>query len=425
MRAYLIRRLLLIFPTLLGVSIVLYTLVQFVPGGPVDQMRMAARQSESGRAASSGGANSSLSEDQIDAYKELFGFDKHPVIGYLNWLGVLPRETNKKRIEFIGDVKELRTRLPKTRQPIRIIRQGDQFTFAALDGAPISGWEIDFERKSRDTKDAEGKTGKMEKIHAILYQRKFGGLLQGSLGDSIRYSEPVLSVITSRIPASAWFAFWSLIISYAISIPLGLLKALKHKSIFDSTTSTGIFIGYAIPPYALGALLMVYLSARLEWFPLGGLTSMQFHELGFWEKVQDLAHHSVLPLICYVIGDFAFLTMMMKNQLLETLAADYVRTAVAKGVPFRRAVFGHAFRNAFVPIATNLGQFLSLFIGGSFLLETIFDINGVALLGFQSLLDRDYPVVMGVTLIGALLLILGNILSDIFVALVDPRISYH
>jgi microcin C transport system permease protein len=425
MRAYLIRRLLLIFPTLLGVSMVLYALVQFVPGGPVDQMRMAARQNESGRGATSGGSNSSLSEEQIDAYKELFGFDKHPVIGYLNWLGVLPRETNKKRIEFIGDVKELRTRLPKTRQPIRITRQGDQFTFTAVDGTPISGWEIDFERKARKTKDAAGKEGTLEKIHAVLYQKKFGGLLQGSLGESIRYSEPVLSVITSRIPASAWFAFWSLIIAYAISIPLGLLKALKHKSRFDTATSTGIFIGYAIPPYALGALLMVYLSARLNWFPLGGLTSMQFHELTIWEKMKDLTNHSVLPLICYVIGDFAFLTMMMKNQLLETLAADYVRTAVAKGVPFRRAVFGHAFRNAFVPIATNLGQFLSLFIGGSFLLETIFDINGVALLGFQSLLDRDYPVVMGVTLIGALLLILGNILSDIFVALVDPRISYH
>lgn len=425
MRAYLLRRLLLIFPTLLGVSIVLYGVVQFVPGGPVDQMRMAARTNESGRGTSSGSANSSLSEEQIDAYKELFGFDKHPIIGYLNWLGVLPRETNKKRVEFIGEVKELRTRLPKTRQPIRIVREGDRFSFAAIDGAPISGWEIDFERKQRKTKDAAGKEGTVDKIYAILYQKKFNGVLQGSLGESIRYSEPVVSVIGSRVPASAWFAFWSLVISYAISIPLGLLKALKHKSRFDTATSTGIFIGYAVPPYALGALLMVYLSARYGWFPLGGLTSIQFHEFTFWEKVQDLAMHSVLPLICYVIGDFAFLTMMMKNQLLETLAADYVRTAVAKGVPFRNAVFGHAFRNAFVPIATNLGQFLSLFIGGSFLLETIFDINGVALLGFQSLLDRDYPVVMGVTLIGALLLILGNILSDIFVALVDPRISYQ
>lgn len=425
MLAYFIRRLLLIIPTLLGVSIVLYSVIQFVPGGPIEQMRMAASQNENGKGASSASGNSSLSEEQLEAYKELFGFDKGPVIGYLNWLGVLPRETNKKRIEFIGDVKDLRTRLPKTRQPIRITREGDNFTFAAVDGTPVTGWEIAFEKKDRKTRDEAGNEGVVSKINAVLHQTKFDGILQGSLGQSIIYNMPVTTLIADRVPASAWFGFWSLVFAYLISIPLGLLKALKHRTPFDTATSAGIFVGYAIPAYALGVLLVVFLSARLNWFPLGGLTSIQFHEFSPWEKAKDLAWHSVLPLICYILGDCAFLTMMMKNQLLETLAADYVRTAVAKGVTFRRAVFGHAFRNAFVPIATNLGQFITVFVGGSFLLEKIFDINGVALLGFDALLQRDYPVVMGVSIIGALLLVLGNILSDFFVALVDPRISYH
>jgi microcin C transport system permease protein len=426
MSAYFIRRLLLMIPTLLGVSMVLYAMIQFVPGGPIEQMRMAAAQREGGRGASSASANSSLSEEQIDAYKELFGFDKPAWIGYLNWLGVLPKETNIKRVEFIGDVKELRTRLPKTRQPIRITRgEGGHFTFNAVDGSAITGWEIAFEKKVRKTRDAEGREGTVEKIYAKLYQKKFDGVLQGSLGQSILYSDSVTSIIASRLPATAWFGFWSFLLTYLIGIPLGVVKALKHRSTFDSVSSAGVFIGYAVPAYALGALLVVFLSARLGWFPLSGLTSIQFRDFTPWEKVQDLVSHSVLPLICYVIGDFAFLTMMMKNQLLETLSADYVRTAVAKGVPFRRAVFGHAFRNAFVPIATNLGQFVALFVGGSFLLEKIFDINGVALLGFDALLQRDYPVVMGVSLLSALLLILGNIISDFIVALVDPRISYQ
>ncbi|RYD36144.1 MAG: ABC transporter permease subunit [Verrucomicrobiaceae bacterium] len=425
MHAYFIRRLLLIIPTLLGVSMLLYAMIQFVPGGPVEQMRMAAAQQEGGRGVSSGSANSSLSEDQIDAYKELFGFDKPAWAGYLCWLGVLPRDTNIKRVEFLDGAKELRTRLPKTRQPIRIVREGESVSFNAVDGSEIKGWEIAFERKTRKTKDDQGREGTVEKVYAKLYQKKFDGVLQGSLGQSIFYSDSVTSIIASRLPATAWFGFWSFLLTYLISIPLGVVKALKHRSAFDTVTSGGIFVGYAVPAYALGALLVVFLSARLGWFPMGGLTSIQFRDFTFMEKVRDLISHSVLPLLCYVIGDFAFLTMMMKNQLLETLSADYVRTAVAKGVPFRRAVFGHAFRNAFVPIATNLGQFISLFVGGSFLLERIFDINGVALLGFEALLQRDYPLVIGVAMLGALLLVIGNIISDFITALVDPRISYR
>ena len=141
-------------------------------------------------------------------------------------------------------------------------------------------------------------------------------------------------------------------------------------------------------------------------------------------KIVDILHHSALPLVCYLIGAFAFTTMLTKNQLMDNLAADYVRTAVAKGVPYRRAVIHHAFRNASIPVVSNLGRSLSAFVGGSFVIERIFDINGIGLLGFESILDRDYPVVMGIVVISSLLVMLGNILGDFLVALVDPRIRF-
>jgi microcin C transport system permease protein len=186
-----------------------------------------------------------------------------------------------------------------------------------------------------------------------------------------------------------------------------------------------IFIGYAIPGYALGSLLLLYFSVRLDWFPMGGFVSFSFAEKDFLGKTLDLLQHSVLPLICYMVGAFALVTMLLKNHLMDNLAADYIRTAVAKGVSFRRAVTGHALRNSLIPIATTFGQNITLLVSGSFLIETIFDIDGFGLLGLTAILDRDYPVVMGVVLLSSLLLLIGNILSDFLVALVDPRIRFH
>ena len=158
---------------------------------------------------------------------------------------------------------------------------------------------------------------------------------------------------------------------------------------------------------------------------MGGFVSFSFHDLSFWGKVGDLISHSVLPLICYLIGSFALVTLLLKNHLMDNLAADYIRTAIAKGVSFRRAVTGHAMRNSLIPIATTFGQNIVLLVSGSFLIETIFDINGFGLLGLTSILDRDYPVVMGVILLASLLLLVGNIISDILVALVDPRVRFQ
>jgi len=144
-----------------------------------------------------------------------------------------------------------------------------------------------------------------------------------------------------------------------------------------------------------------------------------------WGKVVDLVQHSVLPLICYLVGSFALVTLLLKNHLMDNLAADYIRTAIAKGVSFRKAVTGHAMRNSMIPIATTFGQNITLLVSGSFLVETVFDIDGFGLLGLNAIVDRDYPVVMGVVLLASVLLLIGNIISDILVALVDPRIRFN
>ena len=158
---------------------------------------------------------------------------------------------------------------------------------------------------------------------------------------------------------------------------------------------------------------------------MGGFVSYTFEDMSFGEQVADLLNHSVLPLICYLVGSFALVTLLLKNHLMDNLAADYIRTAIAKGVSFRKAVTSHAMRNSLIPIATTFGQNITLLVGGSFLIETIFDIDGFGLLGLTAVLDRDYPVVMGVVLLSAFLLLVGNIISDILVALVDPRIRFQ
>jgi microcin C transport system permease protein len=248
---------------------------------------------------------------------------------------------------------------------------------------------------------------------------------RGDLGTSYRYNQPVWDVIASRFPVSLYYGLITLFITYLVCIPLGVLKAIKHRTFVDNATSIFIFIGYAVPGYALGSLLLLYFSVRLEWFPMGGFTSLQFNDMSFWGKAKDLLDHSVLPLICYLVGSFALVTLLLKNHLMDNLASDYIRTAVAKGVSFRSAVTKHALRNSLIPIATTFGQNITLLVSGSFLIETIFDINGFGLLGLTSIIDRDYPVVMGVVFLASLLLLLGNIISDVLVALVDPRIRFH
>ena len=338
MRDYFLRRFLLIPPTLIGITLIVFLITRVVPGGPIERAIMESRMgAESGVTSSLDAGRGSISEEQMQQLKEYYGFDRPPLVAYFVWLGKV---------------------------------------------------------------------------------------VQGDLGTSYRYNEPVLTIIRERIPVSLLYGGVTLILVYVVCVPLGILKAIKHRTFIDNATSAVVFIGYAIPGYALGAILVVYLAARWSWFPMGGFQSVEFDDLSFFGKIGDLAHHAVLPLICYSIGSFAFVTLLLKNQLMYNLAADFVRTAVAKGVSFRVAVFRHALRNSLIPLATYFGQSVTALVGGSFLIEFIFDINGMGLLGYTSVVDRDYPTVMGVLLISSLLLLIGHILADVLVALVDPRIRF-
>lgn len=341
MRSYFLRRLLLIPPTILGITIIVFLITRIVPGGPIERAIMEMQAVNVSAGVSSGrmsNENQALSEEQLQQLKEYYGFDKPALISYFHWLG---------------------------------------------------------------------------------------NVLRGDLGTSYRFNEPVWDIIRERFPISIFYGLWTLLITYSVCIPLGIVKAIKHRTFVDNASSILIFTGYAIPGYVLGALLVVFFAARLEWFPMGGFTSMYFDELSTWGKIKDLAWHAILPLCSYLIGSFALVTLLMKNHLMDNLAADYIRTAVAKGVSFPKAVTGHALRNSLIPIATTFGQNIILLVGGSFLIETIFDINGFGLLGFTAILDRDYPIVMGVLLLSSILLLLGNIISDFIVAMIDPRVRFN
>jgi len=346
MRDYFLRRFLLIPPTLLGITLIVFLITRLVPGGPLERAIMEYQQVQSGSGggggggasggggmggpgSSAGGQSMALSDEQLQQLKAYYGFDKPAIVSYGLWLGKVAR---------------------------------------------------------------------------------------GDLGSSYRYNEPVWQVIRERFPVSLFYGLITLVVTYAVSIPLGILKAIKHRSAVDNATSILIFMGYAVPGYVLGALLLLFFAARLEWFPMGGFVSYDFSDLSLWEKVGDLAQHAALPLLCYLVGSFAVTTLLMKNHLMDNLAADYVRTAIAKGVSFRAAVLRHALRNSLIPIATTFGQNITLLVSGSFLIESIFDIDGFGLLGLQSIL--------GIIFLASLLLLLGNILSDALVALIDPRIRF-
>ena len=343
MTAYFIRRLLLVIPTFIGITVMVFTITRFVPGGPIERIIAETRALQTGQgggsASTRAGVNSGqpLSQEQIEKLKAYYGFDKPILESYLNWLGAV---------------------------------------------------------------------------------------LKGDLGKSTRYHDPVWEMIRDRIPISLYFGILSLIAIYGVCIPLGVAKAVRHHSAFDNISSIIIFSGYAVPGWVVGVLMLVIFASNYDVFPLGGLVSDFFSEMSLWEKVQDLAIHTVLPLLSYVVGSFTVMTLLMKNTLMDNLSAAYVRTAIAKGLPFKQAVFRHALRNSLIPIATSFGNNISILLMGSFLIEKVFNIDGMGLLGYEAVIDRDYPVVMGILVISSLLFMIGNILSDICVALVDPRVRF-
>lgn len=339
---YLLRRLLLTVPTMLGITLIVFTLTRFVPGGPIEKMltnaQFAGQDTGSPVQHDRTGNNSTLSEEQLAELKAYYGFDKPVLISYAHWL-----------------------------------------------------WR----------------------------------LLHLDLGYSTRYGEPVWDTVISRIPLSLFYGGITLLLTYAVCIPLGIAKALRHNSQFDHISAAVVFLGFAIPNYVLGIILITLFASHWEIFPLGGFASDDIADLSLAEQIRDIFMHAVLPLATYMVGSFAVMTMLMKNSLLENLASDYVRTAVAKGLTFRQAIFRHALRNSLIPLATSFGHGISIVLSGSFLVETIFNIDGMGLLGYESLVERDYPVVMGLLAISSLLFLIGNILSDLCVAAIDPRVRFE
>jgi microcin C transport system permease protein len=338
--SYFIRRFLLIIPTLLGITLVVFVITHFVPGGPVERQIMRMRMAASGETGGSGGRiQVELPEDAIEQIRQYYGFDKPVHVRYGLWL----------------------------------------WNLAHLD-----------------------------------------------LGNSYIYQDPVWDVIKSRFPVSITLGLTGFLLSYLVCVPLGVLKAVRHGSRFDFISSVLVFMGYAVPGWALGTALLVLFGGGSFWsvFPLGGFRSDNWEYLSTTDKIADQLHHMFLPVLCYMVGGFASLTILTKNALMENMSQDYVRTAFAKGLHKRRVIFVHALRNSLIPIATGLGHVFSLVLAGSFLIEKVFNIDGMGYLGYTSILQRDYPVALGILVVSSVLMLIGNILSDIIYAVVDPRIRF-
>ncbi len=343
MTSYFIRRFLLIIPTFLGISMAVFVITHFVPGGPVEQQvlrfKMALAQ-EGGAGGAAGGLTAEgLPEGAIEEIRRYYGFDKPVHIRYASWL-----------------------------------------------------WSV----------------------------------LHLDLGRSYIYHQPVWDVIKTRFPISIFLGLTGFLLSYLVCVPLGVFKAIKHGSRFDFVSSFSVFLGYSIPGWALGTALLVLFGGGSFWdlFPLGGFRPDNWEYLNFGEKIIAQAHHMFLPVVCYMIGSFATLTILTKNALMENMGQDYVRTAFAKGLRERRVIFVHALRNSMIPLATGLGHFISLILAGSFLIEKVFNIDGMGYLGYTSVLQRDYPVALGIIMISSVLMLVGNILSDMIYVVVDPRIRF-
>lgn len=267
----------------------------------------------------------------------------------------------------------------------------------------------------------------LDKPLLVRYALWLKRLISLDLGTSAYYHRPALEVIVSKFPVSLSFGIFNFLLVFLICIPLGTLKAVAHKRPVDLITDVVLNCLYAIPPFVLAVLLLVFLAGDrfLGLFPLGGLRSATFEQLSTPARILDYLHHMTLPILCYTSGHLAFLTFMVKNSLLEQLQQDYVATARAKGAPEARVIFRHALRNAFVPVITHLGKYIGIFLSGSLFIETIFSLDGIGQLGYTSVMNRDYPVLLALIVLSSLAIMIGNLVSDLLYPTVDPRIDYR
>lgn len=344
MWSYILKRLLIMIPTLLGVITLTFVVIQFVPGGPVEQVMLQLKGRGGGGEASGGGSDyrgrRGVDPQQIEQIKALYGFDKTPAERY--WL-LLKR-------------------------------------FARFD-----------------------------------------------LGDSYFQHQSVWQLIVSKLPVSISLGVWTFFLTYLISVPLGIAKAVRNGSRFDTLSSLVVLVGYAIPGFVLGVLLLVLFGGGTFWqlFPLRELTSDNWSELSWPGKILDYLWHITLPVTASVVGSFAVITMLTKNAFLDEIRKQYVLTARAKGLSERTVLFKHVFRNAMIPLVTGFpAAFIGAFFTGSLLIETLFSLDGLGRLSYESVIRRDYPVVLGSLYLFTLIGLLTKLVSDLCYVLVDPRIQF-
>jgi microcin C transport system permease protein len=375
--SYILRRLLLVIPTLFGVMVINFALTQFVPGGPIEQVRA--------RFEGEGDSIQNISGSEGGGVQEEDG-------AYVGARGLPP--------EFLAKLEV-------------------QFGFARI------VCEDDF----TGTPSIKAPECRKEQIPAL--ERFFimmGNYMTLDFGDSYFRSISVVDLVLEKMPVSITLGLWSTLIAYLVSIPLGIRKAVRDGSRFDTWTSGIIIAAYAIPGFLFAILLMVVFAggSYLQWFPLRGLTSPGWDEFPVWQKVTDYLWHITLPVAAQLISSFATLTLLTKNSFLDEIKKQYVMTARAKGLSESRVLYGHVFRNAMlIVIAGFPSLFLGVFFGSSLIIEVIFSLDGLGQLGFRSAVERDYPVIFGTLFALGLIGLVVRIISDLTYVLVDPRIDFE
>ena len=414
-------------PTFLGSTVLVFTILQMAPGGPIEQMMLELQMG--GAVAGEGGAQSSsgvtggvsLPPKALKELERFYGFDKPIYQRYLSWLGIWPREIKHRDFKIPKNANSFEKRVGKIDGKlwkVDIVLADDLSPVVYEKNGNISeNWHAKIEDRNNDGS-----------IDAVVFQKEYSGILTGNLGKSYTYLKPVTEVMKPRFKISLFFGLTGIFLSYLICIPLGIKKALNHGTAFDFGSSVIIFMAYSIPGWALGGVLLVLFGGGsfFDIFPLGGFRSPSelWDTLTPFQKVVNQIHHMILPIIAWSIGSFATLTVLMKNSLLENLSQDYVRTAFAKGINETRVIWYHAMRNSLIPIASGIGHILGVVIAGSYFIERMFNIDGFGRLAYEAILSRDYPVTLGFLVIVVIIRLLGNIISDLVLATVDPRIRF-
>ena len=361
MTAYIIRRLLLVIPTLIGIMTVNFIIIQIAPGGPVEQMI------------------AQLQGEAVSATERFSGGGE--------------------------DVKGQKSAVSDKPSKYR----GSQGLAPEL------------------VEEIERMYGFDKPLH-VRYFKMMSDYASFNFGESFFRDQKVVDLVLEKMPVSISLGIWSTLAVYLVSIPLGIRKALKHGSRFDVWSSTIVILGNAIPTFLFAILLIVLFSggSYFSWFPLRGLVSDNFSTFSWWQQLLDYFWHLVLPITAILIGSFASLTMLTKNSFLDEINKQYVITARAKGLTERRVLYKHVFRNAMLIIIAGFpAVFISMFFTGSLLIEIIFSLDGLGLLGFESTIQRDYPVMFGTLFVFTLLGLIVGIISDLMYTVIDPRIDFE